>query len=537
MNPNGFKKSSLAVTVACVLSLLSLVGCGNDKKANATKAGAAQQMPAPQVGVQVVQLGALPIVAEAAGRLVAVEVSEVRPQISGIVEEILFQEGAPVKAGQPLYRINADNYSSSAAANEAALYQAEAGIGTAKANILAQQAILEKAEVDFERYKSLLEIGAVSRQAYDQAITNVKTAKAGLEQARASLAAAEAAAGAAQARIGASRLDMERTIVRAPISGKTGISSVTKGALVSAGQAVPLVKISRFDPMFVDISQASNEILKLRESFRNGTAGRGDLEVELVLSDGSIYPIKGRLILDNGQVDENTGAITLRAVFDNPDGGLLPGMFVNARINQSVVENAMLIPQEALIRTPKGDTQVYVVVDKKIAVREVVVAGSYEGKWVITGGLENGDQLVVLGAGKVKPEQAVEVQVLPPINGSEPESAQHQMMNQAVNQASPQVPALPRAGTNSVLKPMPVDKPIVPEVSERSKQESASNTNDTPNQKDQEIGKTNKELPEKSGDKQSSDEKLDKKVAGTDKPVSDDLEKEMMDMADDKPAN
>lgn len=546
MTPNGFKMTYRAAAVAGVLALLALTGCGNDKKADAAKAAAGQQMPAPQVGVQVVRLTTLPIVSEAAGRLVAVEVSEVRPQISGIVEEILFQEGSPVKAGQPLYRINADNYSSNAAANEAALYQAEASIGTAKAGILAQQAILAQAQADLERYKSLLEIGAVSRQLYDQALTNVKTAQAGLEQSRANLAASEAAAGAAQARIGASRLDMERTIVRAPISGKSGISSVTKGALVSAGQATPLVKISRFDPIFVDISQASNEILKLREAFRAGTASRGNLEVELVLADGSVYPIKGQLILDNGQVNETTGAITLRAVFDNPDGGLLPGMFVNARINQSVVENATLVPSDALIRTPKGETQVYVVEDKKIAVRTVTVAGSHNGQWVVTGGLNNGEQLVVLGANKVKPEQAVEVQVLPPA-GAKGESESDEAGLSEV------VPA--KAGANSVLKPA-ADTPAKPEIAKpeitkrvadsseqatKADDKADTNHNDkSDTKKTDEPSDTTKKAEQPTSKKEVAKEapKQDgKKDVGGDSPVDSDLEKELLEAADDKPAN
>lgn len=532
--------------VAVALSLLAVVGCGEqDDKKSAESAKQAQKMPPASVGVIEVQLGALPIVAEASGRTVAVEVSEVRPQISGIVEEILFQEGSPVKAGQPLYRINPDNYSSTMAMNEASLHQAEASIATAQASVMSQQALLEQAEVNLERYKALLEIDAVSHQAYEQAVTNARTAKAGLEQARANLAGAEAGVLSAKARIGASQLDLERTIVRSPISGKSGISSVTKGALVSAGQPTPLVKISRFDPMFVDISQASADILKLRESFRNGTAGRGNLEVELVLSDGSVYPIKGQLILDNGQVNETTGAITLRAVFDNPDGGLLPGMFVNARINQSVVENATLIPQSALIRTPKGDTQVYVVQDGKIAVRDVALAGTFAGQWVVTSGLQTGDKLVVMGGGKVKPDQAVEAKVLPPTGGQAGES----------EPATP-VPTPLKAGENSVLKPKTeLTKPAVVqrEAGESSDTPSdpASKTNATADDKSNQTddkkpdnAKSDNAKPDNGkADNGKSDNKADstksenaKRAVGSDSPVDGDLEKQMLEMADEDEA-
>lgn len=498
-----------AMAVTAVLSVMvgaGVVGCGKKPE----QAAAAQQKAPPMtVGVVEVRLGTLPIAAVASGRTVAAESSEVRPQIGGIVEEILFQEGAPVKAGQPLYRINADNYSSIAAANEAALHQAQAGIATARASVVAQQATLEQAQADLARYRELLRVDAISRQLYDQAVTNVKTARAGLEQAKANLVASEASAGSAQARLAASGLDMERTIVRAPISGKSGISAVTKGALVSAGQSTPLVIISRMDPIYVDISQSSAEILRLRESFRSGTASRGDLEVSLTLEDGSTYPIKGRLILDNGQVNQTTGAITLRAIFDNPDGGLLPGMFVNAHINQRVVEDAMLVPQASLIRTPQGQTQVYVVEDKKIVSKEVVVAGTHNGQWIVTSGLANGDKLVVMGANKVKPEQEVEVKVMPPAG--------------EVVGAKDEGETLPpsRVGENSVLKPK--NEPSKPEVMER--QPAPSNESETKSEEN--LVKKAESVPPKNSDA----------PATTDTESANDLEKEMMDAADEKKAD
>lgn len=550
MKSKSFGLTSCAMAVALALTLVGCGENGGDKSAQSAKQE--QKMPPASVGVIEVQLGTLPLVAEASGRTVAVESAEVRPQIGGVVEEILFQEGSPVKAGQPLYRINPDNYSSTMAVNEASLHQAEASVGTARAGLASQQILLEQAQADFERYKSLLEIGAVSRQLVEQAMTSVKTAQAGVEQARANVAAAQSNVASAKARIGASQLDLERTIVRSPISGKSGISSVTKGALVSANQATPLVKISRFDPIFVDISQSSNDILRLRESFRNGTASRGDLEVALTLADGTLYPIKGQLILDNGQVDATTGAITLRAVFDNPDGSLLPGMFVNAHINQSVVENATLVPQAALIRTPQGDTQVYVVEDGKIAVKAVQVAGTHNGQWVVTGGLNTGDKLVVTGGGKVKPEQAVEAKVLPPAGGASTEK---------MTEIEPS-PLSPKAGENSVLKPKAdIAKPTVSErVDTNSKPDAQNGTPNGADSQSQDLtnktdGNTNNKANHKADNQSntqstnttSSDKKTDDKSAneksnskrevGGDSPVDDDLEKQMLEMADEEKAN
>lgn len=369
-------------------------------------------MPPTTVEVQVVQLGYVPITSTFSGRVSAVEVSEVRPQVSGIIDEILFQEGGLVKAGQPLYRINPDNYSSSAAQSEAALNQARANVGTAKASLIAAQASFEQAKADLKRYEGLLEVEAISRQAYDQAITAVKTAGAAVEQAKANLASSEATVRSAEAGLAGSRLDLSRTIVRAPISGRAGISSVTKGALVASGQASSLVTISRADNVYVDISQSSSEILKLREQLSSGVVGQGSSEVQLVLEDGSVYPVTGRLSFANAEVNQNTGAVTIRAVFPNPQGLLLPGMYVNARVNQTVVGNAVALPQTAITLTPKGEAQVYVVGDdKKIAVRSVKTAGTVDGKWVVTEGLKTGDKVVVMGGAKVKPDQQVEVKV------------------------------------------------------------------------------------------------------------------------------
>lgn len=404
-----------ALSVA--LAIMTLTACSKDKTAE--QAAAAQQMPPATVDVQIIELGAIPLTQTFSGRTAAFESSEVRPQATGIIDEILFQEGSMVQAGQPLYRINMDSYTSSVAANEAALNQARANIGTARANLAAQQAVHEQARADLARLSGLLEVDAISKQAYDQAVTNVKTTRAAIEQAQANLASSEATLRSAEAALSGSRLDLNRTIVRSPITGRSGISSVTKGALVASGQAAALVTISRLDPIYVDISQSSSEILKIRQQLASGEASQGSAEVRLVLEDGTTYPATGQITLANAQVDEATGSVTLRAVFPNPDGILLPGMYVNAELSQSVAQNAALLPQTAVMRTPKGETQVYIVNESnQIELRDIVTAGTHNGQWVVTGGLKTGDKVVVLGGNKVKPEQQVEVRVLGATSGT-----------------------------------------------------------------------------------------------------------------------
>lgn len=470
---------AVAVCVtAIMIGSIGLVGCNKQDNAEQAKAGAgaAQQMPPTTVDVQVIELGALPNISTFSGRVTAAEVSEVRPQVSGIIDEILFQEGSMVQAGQPLYRINTDNYSSSVASAEAALNQAHANVGVAKAGVISRQATLDQAQADLARLKGLLEVEAISKQAHDQAVTNVKTARAGLDQARANLASAEATVRSAEAGLSASRLDLNRTIVRAPISGKTGISAVTKGALVAAGQATPLVTISRLNPVYVDINQSSSEILKLRQALASGTATQGSPEVQLVLEDGSPYPMTGQLMLSNAHVDEATGSVVVRAVLPNPQGLLIPGMYVNARLSQTMTDNAVLLPQSAVMRTPQGTTQVYIVnKDKKIEPREIKTAGTQDGKWLVTEGLKTGDRVVVMGGAKVKPEQAVEVRVLPPTTGEAgamPPQGQPEETQESQEES---------AGQNSVLaKPVMLKPTQAPSQSPSADETPAEQDNQAP---------------------------------------------------------
>lgn len=462
------KLSLRAFSIAVILATGVLaVGCNKKEEAKAP-AAAQQQMPPTVVDVEIVELSNVPLMQTFAGRVAAIETSEVRPQVSGIVETVLFKEGSQVKKGQELYRINADNYVSAANTSLAAIATAEASLVSAKASLTAQEATLAQARADLARVQGLISIDAVSKQLVDQYRTAVKTAEANVAAARATVDQANASINSAKAAHDASRLDMSRTVVRAPISGKISISSVTAGALVSASQATPLATISRTDAVFVDIQQPSSDLLKLRQQLAQGKASQGSAEVQIVLEDGTPYPLIGQLALSDAKVEQSTGAITLRAVFPNPNAILIPGMYVNANLIQTVANNAVLLPQSAVTLTPKGDAQVYVVnAEKKIEVRDIKTSGTFKGKWVVTEGLVTGDAVVVMGGAKVKPDQAVEVRVLPA--GGQPESqaqesqdpqaqqapqdpevqAQAQQPQQAPNQS----PAQGQVAQNSVMAP------------------------------------------------------------------------------------
>ncbi|MGO2385883.1 MAG: efflux RND transporter periplasmic adaptor subunit [Psychrobacter sp.] len=427
------KHSYLALVIASVLSGAVLVGC--DNSGDTAGDAAQQQMPPSVVNVQTVTFESVPQVQTFSGRTSAYQTADVRPQVNGVIDEVLFREGSNVKKGQPLYRINTDNYASSVTSSQAAVQQAQANYQTALANtassraaLVSNQASLAQAKSDLQRLSGLVEIDAISKQEYDQAVTTLRTAEAAVASARAAIGQSEASAESAKATIEsakaglqASALDLNRTIVRAPLTGRSDRSSFTAGALVSASQADPLVTISRLDPIYVDISQSSSELLKLRQQISAGEAQTGTNTVELVLEDGTVYPVNGQLALSEAKVDESTGAVTLRAVFPNSNNILLPGMYVTARLTQSVITNATLVPQSAVTRTPKSETQVYIVDENnKIQVRPVTINGTYDGQWVVTEGLEAGDKVVVIGGAKVKPDQEV---VAKPLESANPAPA------------------------------------------------------------------------------------------------------------------
>lgn len=452
------KYSHLFIAISIAVSGVLLAGC--DKKNDEAAAAAAQQMPPATVNVMPVQFQTVPMVQEFSGRTAPYQQADVRPQVTGVIDEILYREGGMVQKGQPLYKLSIENYQSTQAASQAAVQQAAANVNTAKASYnnalasrAAQEAELQQARVDMQRLEPLVGMKAISQQQYDQAVTRYKTAQAAyasaqaaIEQAKANIASSEAAVNTAKAQLSGSQLNLNRTIVRAPISGKTDRSNVTAGALVNANQAQPLVTISKLDPIYVDISQSSSDLLKLKRQQASGAIQPGSSTVELVLEDGTTYPVRGQLSLAEAKVDEGTGAVTLRAIFKNDSYMLLPGMYVKARIVQGLLNNAVLLPQSAIMRSPKGETQVYIVDNNdKIQIRTVNVEGTYKGDWIITDGLNAGENVVIIGGSKVKPEQEVVSKPLP--------NATKQKASVPQQSGAPKGPFAPKAQDNEKKTP------------------------------------------------------------------------------------
>ena len=358
-----------------VAALASLTACSKPD-ANAAAGASAAPPPPPEVIVMVAQRQPVERSIELSGRLRAYQIADVRPQASGIIQKRLFEEGAYVKAGQPLYQIDAANARTAVSSAEAALRRQQANLGALK--------ITER------RLKQLLSSDAISKQEYDDIQSQI--------------ALAEADIAVSQATVDNSKINLDYALVRAPISGQSGSSSVTVGALVTASQATPMVTIQQLDPLYVDITQSSADMLRLREQISAGNLARnGVTDVQLTLPDNRVYPLTGRLQFSNASVDETTGTVTLRAVVDNPNDLLLPGMFVKAKVSQGSIANAMLIPQQAVTRTPKGEASVLVVAkDNKVSQRVVNAAFTQGSDWVVTDGLENGERLIVQGSQKIR---------------------------------------------------------------------------------------------------------------------------------------
>ena len=336
--------------------------------------------PPPEAGYIVLKTETVPLFIELAGRTAAYETSEVRPQVSGIVKARLFEEGSIVRAGQTLYRIDPRLY-------RAALNQAAANLDNARAQ-------REAAAARASRLKPLAQIEAVSKQDYTDASAAAKQASAAVAQNAAQLETA--------------RINLRFTDVPAPISGRIGRSLVTTGALVTTGQADPLTTIQRLDPIFVDIQQSRADLLALRRQLASGGGTRSSAAVTLKLEDGSEYGATGRLEFTEAMVDPATGTVTLRARFPNPQGLLLPGMYVRANLSQITARDAILVPQAGLTRNPKGEATVMLVgKDGKAELRSVTAANTVGDKWLVTTGLKPGDKLIVEGLGRIKPGQPI----------------------------------------------------------------------------------------------------------------------------------
>lgn len=334
------------------------------------------QRPPVEVSVYTVQTQQLTLTQDLPGRTSSYQVAEIRPQVTGIIIDRLFTEGSFVKEGQQLYQIDPAQY-------QAAYDSKVADLRKAKANLRA-------VEPKVARYRELVDVGGVSRQNYDDAL-------ASLEQAKADIAVAEAA-------VASARINLNYTKVFAPISGQIGKSSVTKGALVTANQATALATIQNLNKIYVDVSQSSAEIMKLRKQVA-GVKNSGKLLAELLLEgDNQPYSAKGEIQFSDVTVDEGTGMVQLRILFPNPERYLLPGLFVKARVVQSKLENAIAIPQQAVVRGGGGTATVWTVgSDNVVNPRPVTISRTIGDKWLIESGLTAGDKVVVAGLQKIAP--------------------------------------------------------------------------------------------------------------------------------------
>jgi membrane fusion protein (multidrug efflux system) len=376
-----------ALTAGLVAALLA--GCGRDK---ADERGAAK--PAPEAGYVVLKSEAVPLQLELPGRTTAFEASEVRPQVSGIIQARLFTEGSTVHAGDVLYRIDPRVYESAA--------------GEARADLDSAIATQDAARARADRFGELAKSGVVSKQDLLDAQTAAAAAKAAVERARAALVSAE--------------INLGFTQIKAPIGGRIGRSIVTTGALVTSGQAEPLTTIQRLDPIFVDIQQSSSALLAFRRQLAIGGLTRTSTDVNLVLEDGSRYAHTGVLQFAESVVDMNTGTVTVRARFANPDGLLLPGMYVRAEFSPLEARAAILVPQQGISRDVKGNaTAIVIGADSTAELRTVVTERTVGDQWVVSAGLVPGDRLVVEGLGRIKVGQKVKpvaTQTAPPAPGS-----------------------------------------------------------------------------------------------------------------------
>jgi membrane fusion protein (multidrug efflux system) len=359
--------SRLAVSALAALALSSCAGGEDDNQA---------AKPVPEVGYVVAKASEVPIAVELAGRISAYEMSEVRPQVTGLIRRRFFTEGAVVRAGETLYEIDTRLYRAASA--------------EARANLDSAAATAEATRIRAERLKPLADAQAVSLQEYTDAQAAARQAAAAVQQARARLQTAD--------------VNLQFTRVPAPISGRIGRSLFTVGALVTGNQAEPLAVIQGVDPVFVDIQQSSADLLGLRRALAQGGAAPGSTSVALVLEDGSEYGPRGVVQFSEVMVNAATGTVTLRARFPNPQGLLLPGMFVRARFDQAVDTGAILVPQAAVTRNARGEAGVFVVdAGNKAAEREVVANRTVGTDWVVTNGLKPGDKVIVQGLARLKP--------------------------------------------------------------------------------------------------------------------------------------
>lgn len=374
------KKYSEFILLPSVILLSAcfvLSGC-DDKEVKA---------PLPQPHVEVVTLKAEPlqVTTELPGRTDAYRVAEVRPQVGGIILKRNFAEGSDIRGGESLYQIDPAPY--------------KAAYDSAQGELAKAVAAAKLAHFTVQRDKPLVGDHYVSQQEFDTAVANAQQADADVQAARANVETA--------------RINLAYTKVTSPIDGRIGQSNVTEGALVTTEQANALATVQQLDPIYVDVTQSSNDFIRLKQAVIQGSLEKSALQtqVTLVMENGQPYPLKGQLQFSDVSVDESTGSITIRALFPNPQHDLLPGMFVRARIDEGMQKDALLVPQQGVTRNPGGEASVMLVNAKsQVEVRNVTAAQAIGDKWLVTDGLHSGDRVIVSGLQKVRPEMTVKAE-------------------------------------------------------------------------------------------------------------------------------
>lgn len=330
----------------------------------------------PSVVVHIVNAAPFPVTTELPGRTSAFRIAEVRPQVSGIILKRNFEEGSDITAGSSLYQIDPATY--------------QAAFESAQGNLAKAQATAQIAHLTVKRYQSPVGTQYVSKQEYDQAVASARQADADVLSAKAAVESA--------------RINLAYTKVTSPINGRIGKSNVTEGALVTDGQATALATVQQLDPIYVDLTQSSNDFLQLKQAIEQGSLTKdGTSGVNIIMDNGQTYGHTGKLEFTDVTVDESTGSVTLRAVFPNPDHQLLPGMFVRARVDEGIQPDAILVPQQGVTRTPRGDALVMVVDEQnKVETRPVVASEAIGDRWLVKEGLKPGDKVIVSGIQHIK---------------------------------------------------------------------------------------------------------------------------------------
>lgn len=375
----------LAPAAAAAVLALGLAACGDKKEQSAAGAAGASAPPPPEVSVVTAQPGTVRLTTELPGRLEPSRIAQVRARATGILQKRVFTEGSDVRAGQVLYRIDAGPYEAARQSSQAQLAQAQAQLANASGVVT--------------RYRPLVAANAVSKQEFDAAVAAEKAAQAQVAAARAALRTAD--------------INLGYATVTAPISGRIGRSLVTEGALVSATESTQLATVQQINPLYVNLTQSANDVMQLQQALRAGKldrSGANAARVEILLDNGQPYSENGRLLFTDLTVDPSTGQVSLRAEVPNPDQLLLPGMYVRVRLQQAQVDNAILLPQQAVTRSDTGSTVLTVNADGTVAPKPVQIAGAKDNQWIVTGGLNPGDKVMVdgsmklmLGAKVVKP--------------------------------------------------------------------------------------------------------------------------------------